>query len=91
MIYMLCRNRVADYASWRAVFDSHLEAQRDSGLQLVNLWRDLEEPNNVFFLFEVTDEEKARAFVTDPSAERVGKEAGVLDGEIHFVDGDPIP
>jgi len=87
MIYMLCRNRVADYQTWKRIFDSHTEAHLEAGLTLVNLWQSLEDPNNVFFLFKVGDLEKAKAFVAAPGNAEIGKAAGVLDGEIHFVDG----
>ena len=49
MSYMLCRNRVADFARWKEVFASHQEAHRNAGLRLTKLWRSLEQPNNVFF------------------------------------------
>ncbi len=83
---MLCRNRVKDYARWRSVFDSHAAGQQDSGLRLVNLWRDIEEPNNVFFLFEVDDMNKARAFISAPEAAEAGRASGVIDGECHFLE-----
>ncbi len=83
---MLCRNRVADFEKWKSVFDSSTPALRDAGLRLMNLWRDVEEPNNVFFLFEVEDTDKARAFITDPAAAEAGKTSGVLDGECHFLE-----
>ncbi len=86
MILMFCRNRVADFARWKAIFDSHGQAQRQVGLRLVHLGRSLDDANDVFFTFEVTDLERARAFVTSPDSERVGKLAGVLDGEIHLVE-----
>jgi hypothetical protein len=86
MISLLCRNRVTDFPQWKAVFDSHAQAHRDSGLQLVNLWRSLEEPNNVFFVFEVTDMQKARAFISDAPAAEAAKASGVLDSEYHFVE-----
>jgi hypothetical protein len=85
MPYMLCRNRVADFARWRAVFASHQAAHRNAGLRLVNLWRSLEEPSNVFFLFEVASLEKAREFISNPEAAKAGAASGVLDGEYHFV------
>jgi hypothetical protein len=50
MVYMLCRNRVADYQIWKRIFDSHKEAHLEAGLILVNLWQSLDDPNNVFFL-----------------------------------------
>ena len=86
MIQMLCRNRVKDFDRWKAVFDSHSDAHRDHGLRLLNLWRDIEDPNNIFFLLEVRDIEKAKAFVNAPESARAGEEAGVIDGELYFVE-----
>ena len=86
MVVMLCRNRVADFEKWKKVFDSNPQAVRDAGLRLVKLWREVKEPNNVFFLFEVTDTDKARAFITSPAAAEAGKTSGVLDGECHFLE-----
>jgi hypothetical protein len=83
---MLCRNRVADFAKWKAVFASHARAHREAGLRLMNLWRGVEEPNNVFFLFEVTSLDKARAFISNPAAAAAAKTSGVLDGEYHFLE-----
>ena len=83
---MLCRNRVADYSRWKASFLSHAQAHRDAGLRLANLWRDAEEPNNVFFLFEVASIEKAREFISNPEAAKAGESSGVMDGEYHFVE-----
>jgi len=86
MMIMLCRNRVSDFSKWKDVFASHAQAHRDAGLHLKNIWRGLEQPNNVFFLFEVTDPEKARAFISNPAAAEAGKTSGVLDGEYHFLE-----
>ena len=86
MTVMLCRNRVADFAKWKAVFASHASAHREAGLRLMNLWRGLEDANNVFFLFEVTDMAKARAFIGNPAAAQAAKTSGVLDGEYHFLE-----
>ena len=86
MTVLLCRNRVADFSRWKAVFDSHAEAHRRAGLHLQNVWREVSEPNNVFFAFEVSDVAKAQAFVSDPAGADAGREAGVLDGEYLFVE-----
>ena len=86
MLVMLCRNRVADFAKWKAVFASHAQAHRAAGLRLMNLWRGLEDANNVFFLFEVTDMAKARAFIGNPAAAEAAKASGVLEGEYHFLE-----
>jgi hypothetical protein len=83
---MLCRNRVADFKQWKAVFSGQAKAHEEAGLRLVSLWRSIKEPDNVFFLFEVASVEQARAFVDDPEAAKAGEASGVLDGEYHFVE-----
>ncbi len=86
MTHMLCRNRVSDFAKWKNVFDSHAQAHREAGLKLEHLWRSIEDPNNVFFVFLVLDINKARTFIQTPDAEEAGKASGVIDGEYHFVE-----
>jgi hypothetical protein len=85
MLHMLCRNRVADFARWKTVFDSHANAHRTAGLCLLHLWREQGDPDNVFFLFEVEDREKALAFVSDPAAAAAAEESGVIDGELRIL------
>jgi len=86
MICMLCRNRVTDFARWKAVFASHEAAHREAGLRLIGIRREIGEPNNVFFSFEVASVEKARKFISDPEAARAASSSGVVDGEYHFVE-----
>lgn len=86
MTFMLCRNRVADFERWRAVFASHAAAHRAAGLRLDSMWRGVDDANNVFFMFEVASVEGALAFINDPEAAKAGEASGVLDGEYHFVE-----
>jgi len=83
---MLCRNRVADFQTWKAVFDSHAGAHRTAGLKLVRFWRSIEDPNEVFFLFDAESLEKAQQFISTPEAEEAGRESGVVEGEYHFLE-----
>jgi hypothetical protein len=86
MIYMLCRNKVTDFAKWKQVFDSHREAHLHAGLTLEHVWRGVDDANSVFFVFWVDDMEKAKAFINAPGAEEAGRASGVIDGEYHFVE-----
>lgn len=86
MTTMLCWNRVSDYARWRRIFDSHTSAHHEAGLKLRQLWRTVDDPNRIFFIFEVRDIEKARSFINAPGNEDIGKDAGVLDGAIWFLE-----
>ncbi|HXG35130.1 MAG TPA: hypothetical protein VNJ11_17325 [Bryobacteraceae bacterium] len=79
MILMLVRHKVADFNAWKRVFDSHAEAQRAAGLRVERVLRNFDDANEVFLLFEVTDVEKARAFITSPLLPQVMRMAGVVD------------
>lgn len=86
MIYMLCRNRVRNYEKWRTVFDSHTNDHHKAGLSLVHLWRSVDDAHTVFFLFEVHDIERAKAFISAPEGAKTGKRAGVIEVDIHFLE-----
>lgn len=86
MFYLLCRNRVADFTKWKKVFDSHQNAHRDAGLYLVHFWRELDDPDNIFFVFQVSNIDTAKAFINAPEAKKADKTAGVIDSEIHFLE-----
>ena len=85
MIQMLCRNRVTDFNHWRVIFESQTAAASDAGLVLSNMWQNLDDPNNVFFLFNVQDLIAAEAFIHSPLGAEIGRLAGVVDGEYHFI------
>src|SRR4051812_22584254 len=84
MNYMLCRNRVRKFDQWKRVFDNQADAHRDAGLKLVHLWYELKSPRNVFFLFEVEDMERARAFLDRSDASASELESGVIEGDFRF-------
>lgn len=67
--------------------EAHAQAQREAGMHLKYLWRGIEDPNRAFFILEVDDAEKARAFLNPQDVAEASKEAGVLDFEWHFVEG----
>lgn len=86
MVHMICRNRVADFSKWRTIFASHATAHLQAGLRLLHLWRTVDDPNNVFFVFEVAAIDRAQAFINSPDAAKAGQASGVLDGEYHLVE-----
>jgi hypothetical protein len=89
MIVMLCRNKVADFQKWKTVLDSHSQAHKAAGMRLRDLWRDVEDPRNVFFVFEVASVDEARAFISDPAEVAAAKTSGVLEWEYHFLESAP--
>jgi hypothetical protein len=86
-LYMLVRNRVRDYATWRVVFDANLADAAAAGLELEGLWQAADDPNDVFFLLRVADRQRAQAFLEAPESAESGNRSGVLDGEYHYLTG----
>jgi outer membrane biosynthesis protein TonB len=85
MNYILCRNRVRNFDYWKGVFDSHADRHRAAGLKLVHLWYELNSPRNVFFLFEVEDFERARAFLDTFETAASARESGLIEGDVRFL------
>jgi len=85
MIHMLCWNRVQDFDRWKKIFSSHREAHLAAGLKLVHLWKTVDDPNNVYFLYEVDSIDKVRAFMATPEATAAREASGVIEGDYHFL------
>lgn len=85
MVQLLCRNRVENFDRWKKVFDRNLETQIDCGLRLAKMWQQIDDPNNVFFIFDCKDVEQAKNMMSAPEAAQSGEESGVIDGECHFI------
>jgi hypothetical protein len=83
---LLCRNKLADFETWWAVFETHADTHRNAGLTLEQLWISADDADEVFFLFNVDDRVKAEAFMDAPESTESGLEAGVLDGEYQFIE-----
>ena len=83
---MLVRHKVASFDNWKRVFDSHAMAQQESGLRVEKVLPILDDPTEVVLWFEVTDLEKARAFVNSPEVPDARQQSGVVDKpEIYFL------
>lgn len=82
---MLVRNRVQDYDQWRLVLDENLDTLAPSGLTVEWIRRDMDNPQEVWFCLIFEDRTQAEAFVNDPANAEVGERAGVLGGEIIYL------
>lgn len=86
MTYALIRHRVADFGVWKAAYDAHASARLAAGLKEKELLRDLDDPNHVVVLFEVSDLAKAREFTESASLRDAMNAAGVTDKpDVYFL------
>ena len=87
MTHMLVRHRVADFPTWKRVFDSHAAAQRAAGLHVRHVLRGRGDPAEIVLLFKFEDGERAKGFVTSPDVPDAQAASGVVDRpEIVFLE-----
>jgi hypothetical protein len=79
MAHMFIRHQVQDFDKWKPAYDSHQHARAAAGLRELHLWHNLDAPNEIVLLFEVSDVKQARAFAESADLKERMKTAGVTD------------
>ena len=78
MVYINLRLNVADYDKWRVGFDANESNRKSAGSTGVNqVYRDVDNPNNVTLILEWDEAGKAQAFLNDPRTKAAMDAAGV--------------
>ena len=60
---LLVHLKVRDYDGWRRVFDDDAEARGNAGLTLLQLWRQVDDWNRVWMLYEVSERGMAEEYL----------------------------
>ena len=75
---ILCvQHKVADFDSWKAVFDEHGDSRKEHAAVGHRVLRRGDDSNAVMVLTEFPDRAKAEAFVEDPSLGAAMGRAGI--------------
>jgi heme-degrading monooxygenase HmoA len=87
MVNLLVRTTVADYATYRSVFDSHEAFRRANGATgIVQIYQDVDNSNHVTSIVEWDSVENARKFASSPELKEAMQAAGVNSvPEVHFL------
>jgi hypothetical protein len=86
MVHVLVRHKVEDFDQWKPAYDAHQEARAAAGLRELHLWHNLDAPNEIVLLFEVSEVEQARAFAESKDLNERMTAAGVMGApEILFL------
>jgi heme-degrading monooxygenase HmoA len=87
MPYILVRHKVADFSKWKPVYDAHLPARKEAGIEELHVLRNVDDPNEVVVLSEVDSLQKARDFAASSDLREKMQEAGVVDRpDIYFLE-----
>ena len=86
---LLVRNKVKDFSKWYEYFMQDSAAAAEYGVTLAHIWQTLDDPNNVFFLLDIADVDRANDFMARPESQEIGVKSGVIDGEFHYLEAVP--
>jgi heme-degrading monooxygenase HmoA len=87
MAYILVRHKVADYATWKQVYDQDSTTRKANGSLGGKLFRNAHDPNEVVSLLEWDDLEKARQFAQSDDLRETMQRAGIVDQpDVYFLE-----
>ena len=87
MTHCLVRHKVEDFTKWKAVYDEEAPTREKAGLKEVHLWRNLQDPSEVFILLKAPDLERTQALISSPAMAESMKRAGVIDKpDFYFIE-----
>ena len=86
MNHVLIRHKVADFAKWKAAYDTHAPSRTNAGFKEVHVLRTIANPNELVLLFTVDDLKKAQAFTESADLREAMQTAGVIDKpDVYFL------
>ncbi len=87
MAYLLVRTKVKDFAKWKALFEEHGEARRQSGSKGGYFFQNVNDRNETIFLLEWNSLKNAQSFAASDGAKAVLMSAGLTDQpDVYFLD-----
>ncbi|MGB1937513.1 MAG: hypothetical protein ACPH5P_06750 [Akkermansiaceae bacterium] len=88
MAHILIRHKVADFETWKQVYDDHLPAREAAGLENLGLWRNDDDPSEVLILFSASNLAKAKELIHSPDLKQSMEASGVQgQPDIVFMSG----
>lgn len=86
MIQVLVHHKVADYNSWRSVFDGALDFRHRGGECSCRIFHKAGNPNDLTLLFEWEDMDKAKLYMASEELRKKMQQAGVMGApEIEYL------
>jgi heme-degrading monooxygenase HmoA len=84
---LLVRLKVADYVTWKQVFDDNDDLHRANGAKADRIFRNAADPNEVMILFDWDNLDRARLFIQSDEVREAMTRAGVADQpDVWFLD-----
>jgi hypothetical protein len=87
MAHILVHHKIEEYNKWKSAFDNHSSIRAEHGSKGGKVFRNADDPNDIFVLLEISSIENGQKFAQSDSLKEAMKEAGVISiPEIYFVE-----
>ena len=87
MAHLLVKHKVEDYNKWKAAFDDHASYRSESGSTGGKVFRNANDPNELFVLLEWDSIQNAQKFAQSDQTKEAMMNAGVVGmPAIYFVE-----
>jgi hypothetical protein len=75
---LMVQHKVRDFDVWKPLFDEHGVVRRKYGATGHEIFRAIEDPNDITIVNRFASVEQARAFAADPSLKEAMESGGVI-------------
>jgi hypothetical protein len=87
MIKMTVRHKVADFKTWKPVFDQHDAVRKQFGCKGGDVFANVQNPNDVLVVLQWDSKEQAIKFGQSPGLKEAEERGGVLSvPEVSFAE-----
>ena len=82
---LLAHLKVADYDAWRRTFDDDAETRGNAGMTLLQLWRQADDENRVWMLYEISERVMADEYLKG-LGQLHAEQGGASEGGHYFLE-----
>jgi heme-degrading monooxygenase HmoA len=87
MAKFLVHHKVEDFNKWKPFFEQHSDFRAQNGSKGGKVFRNSDNPNDLFILFEWDSSANAKKFAQSDSLREIMQKAGVQGmPEVHFIE-----
>jgi heme-degrading monooxygenase HmoA len=77
-VVVIVQHKVRDFDAWKPVFDEHGDVRRKHGATGHEIYRGMDDPNEITIVNHFPSKERAEAFAADPSLKEAMARGGVI-------------
>ena len=78
MAIVIATHKVRDFSTWKPFFDADAARRKEMGIKVISEGRKADDPNQIYFIWEVADLAKFQEESKNPELRAVMEKAGVI-------------